>query len=69
MYLTAGIPVGNPKSSLLSLCVTAGRSEPVRTIPREVIVRMYVVRTAVGVAWEECVDDEGKQPEDDHAKD
>ena len=38
-------------------------------IPREVIVGMYIVQTAISVTREEGVDDEGEQPEDDRAKD
>ena len=33
------------------------------------IVGMYVVQAAISVTREESVDDEGKQPEDDRAKD
>ena len=49
--------------------VTAGRSEPICTIPGEVIVGVYVVRTAVCVARKDSVDDKREQPEDECAKD
>ena len=52
---------------MLLICVTAGRSEPICMIPREVIVGVYVVRAAVSVTQEECIDDKGEQPEDDRA--